>query len=112
VRLGIPFYPSGIERFLKRVSPGAVKRILLACEKLDAATLLESGYLDAVVAAGELDARVSELAARLAVLPPMAAQAMKAQLNRFDRESAGKALRDCLASAEHRDALAAWTKKR
>jgi enoyl-CoA hydratase len=110
VRLGIPYYPSAIERFTNRVTPNAVKRILLLCEKLNAKELLDCGYLDQLTA--NVDARAAEMAASLGALAPMAAQAIKAQLNRFDRISAAQAVRACLASHDHKEGLAAWMEKR
>ncbi|HWZ33193.1 MAG TPA: enoyl-CoA hydratase/isomerase family protein [Bryobacteraceae bacterium] len=112
VRLGIPYYPGAIERFINLVTPNAAKRILLACERLDAQELLDCGYLDQIVARETLDARVAELAANLASLAPLAAQAVKAQLNRFDRAAAAEAVRACLASQDHKEGLAAWIEKR
>ncbi len=112
VLLGIPYYPSAIERFTHRVAPGAVKRILLLCEKVGSRELLESGYLDEIVSHDQLDKRVSELAAHLSVMAPMAVQAIKAQLNRFDRAAATEAVRACLASKDHEEGLAAWIEKR
>ncbi|MBZ5603790.1 MAG: enoyl-CoA hydratase/isomerase family protein [Acidobacteriia bacterium] len=111
VRLGIPYYPSAIERFIHRLTPRAVKRILLLCERVNAAELLECGYLDEVVPAEELDSRVEALAAQIAALAPMAVQALKAQFNRFDRAAASEAVRACLASADHKEGLAAWLEK-
>jgi enoyl-CoA hydratase len=112
VRLGIPYYPSAIERFMHRVTPHAAKRILLLCEKLNAPELLECGYLDEIVPSDGLDSRVYQLAEHLAALAPMAAQAMKAQLNRFNRIAAAEAVRACLASEDHKEGLAAWIEKR
>jgi enoyl-CoA hydratase/carnithine racemase len=104
--LGIPYYPSAIERFIQRVAPGTVKRILLLCEKISARELLESGYLDEIVGADQIERRVAELATHLTVMAPMAVQAIKAQLNRFDRAVAEEAVRECLRSEEHRRRLA------
>jgi enoyl-CoA hydratase/carnithine racemase len=112
VKLGIPYYPSAVERFMHRVEPRAAKRILILCETLKAAELLESGYLDEIASADSLDARVAELAAKIAGLAPLAAQAIKAQLNRFDRGAAEEAVRACLASEDHKEGLAAWVEKR
>ena len=108
--LGIPYYPSAIERFIHRVAPGTVKRILLLCEKITARELLESGYLDEIT--DQLEKRVASLAAHLTVMAPMAVQAIKAQLNHFDRAAAAEAVRACLASADHIEGLSAWTQKR
>ena len=112
VKLGIPYYPSAVERFRQRVLPATAKRILILCEKVGWAELVASGYLDEALERERLDARVAELAAQIAGLAPMAAQALKAQFHRFDRGSAEEAVRRCLASADHREGLAAWMEKR
>ena len=112
VLLGIPYYPGAIERFINRVAPGTVKRILLLCEKVGARDLLESGYLDEIAAGAQLDQRVTDLATHLSVMAPIAVQAVKAQLNRFDRAAAAEAVRLCLASRDHIEGLTAWTEKR
>jgi enoyl-CoA hydratase len=112
VRLGIPYYPSGIERFIQRVGVNAAKRILLLGEKLHAEQLLRMGYLDEVVAADRLEGRARELAAALSEGAPLAVEAMKQQLRRFDREAGERAMGICLASEDHKEALAAFREKR
>lgn len=116
-RIGIPYYPSGVERFVTRLGMSAAKRILLSCEKLDAATLLEAGFLDVIVLKEDLDASVAELARTLATQAPMATQALKIMLNqaavgRLDRDGAAKLVAACLDSPEHQEGLAAWVEKR
>ncbi len=117
VRLGIPYYASGIERFVARLPLGAAKRIFLAGETLSAPELLKIGYLDEIVAADALESHVASLAAKLASGAPLAMEAMKKLLNdaacsRFDRNAAAQALLDCLASADHQEGLAAMIEKR
>lgn len=112
IRLGIPYYPSAIERLKARLTPGAAKRILMLAQKLSARELVDCGYLDEMVAADQVEARASELAERLASMAPAALQAVKAQLNRFDREQAAEAVRACLASEDHKEGLKAWMEKR
>jgi enoyl-CoA hydratase len=112
VRLGIPYYPSAVERFSKRVTPAAAKRILLLCDKLNARELLACGYLDELVPSAQLEDRARELAAHIASLAPLAVQSIKAQLNHFDRRTAEESVRACLASADHKEGLAAWIEKR
>ena len=112
VKLGIPYYPSAVERFLTRLTPRAVKRILILCEKLKSSELLECGYLDEVVVPEQLQSRVGALAEQLASLAPFAVEALKAQLNRFDRAAANEAVRRCLASQDHQEGLTAWLEKR
>ena len=116
-RLGVPYYPSGVERFVTRLGMSAAKRILLSCEKLDARALLEAGFLDVIVLKEDLDASVAELASTLAAQAPMATQALKKMLNeaavaRLDRHAAAKLVTACLDSAEHKEGLAAWIEKR
>src|SRR6202012_451643 len=55
-RLGIPYYPSGVKRFVTRLGISAAKRILLSCEKFDSRALLEAGFLDVIVLKEDLDA--------------------------------------------------------
>jgi enoyl-CoA hydratase/carnithine racemase len=111
-RLGIPYYPSGIERMTTRLGVNAAKRILLLCEKLDAQTLIEIGYLDEIVPADTLEARAADLAQKLANVAPMAAEAIKHQLRHFDRPVAERAIGLCLASEDHKEGVAAFLEKR
>lgn len=116
-RIGVPYYASGVERFVTRLGMSAAKRILLSCEKFDSQSLLESGFLDVIVLKEDLAASVAELASRLAAQAPMATQGLKKMLNeaaegRLDREAAARLASDCLSSAEHKEALAAWIEKR
>lgn len=116
-RLGIPYYASGVERFVTRLGVSAAKRILLSCEKLDARELLAAGFLDVIVLKEDLEASVAELATTLAAQAPIATQGLKKMLNqaalsRLDRDAARKLAAVCLESAEHKEALAAWIEKR
>lgn len=117
VRLGIPYYASGIERFATRLPLGAAKRIFLAGETLNARELLEIGYLDEVVPADTLDARVAKLAMQLASGAPLAMEAMKRLLNdaacsRLDRTAASRDMLACLESEDHKEGLRAMIEKR
>ncbi|HML18207.1 MAG TPA: enoyl-CoA hydratase/isomerase family protein [Bryobacteraceae bacterium] len=116
-RIGVPYYPSGVERFVTRLGMSAAKRILLSSEKLDARALLDAGFLDVIVLKEDLEASVAELAGTLAAQAPMATQALKKMLNeaavsRLDRHAAEKLASACLDSAEHKEGLAAWIEKR
>ena len=83
--LGLHYYPSGLRRYVSRLGVSAAKRAFLTAAALDSATLLRIGYLQEVVAADALDARVDALARQVAGLAPLAAQTLKASLTEIGR---------------------------
>src|ERR1700722_10493757 len=48
-RLGIIYYPSGIERYVSRLGVAAAKRLFLTAEPIEAEEMRRIGYLDEVV---------------------------------------------------------------
>src|SRR6185312_2010825 len=48
-RLGIIYYPSGIERYVSRLGIAAAKKLFLTAQPIDTAELLRIGYLDEAV---------------------------------------------------------------
>jgi enoyl-CoA hydratase/carnithine racemase len=69
VDLGIPLTWGGIPRLVREIGPTATKDLVMTCRRFDAAEALALGLLNRVVAAGELDAVVDELAAAIATKP-------------------------------------------
>ena len=61
-RLGVHYYPTGLERYVSRLGLNNAKRLFLTAEKLGAEELLRIGYLTHLVAPEELDAAVDTLA--------------------------------------------------
>ena len=55
-RLGIVYYPSGIERYVSRLGVAAAKRLFLTAEPIEAEEMRRIGYLDEIVPAEELAA--------------------------------------------------------
>jgi enoyl-CoA hydratase len=100
-RLGLHYYNGGMMRYVSRLGLGAAKMLFLTARKVDAAAMLRIGYLDEVVAADELDARVDALAATLAENAPVAIRGMKRTLNEIAR---GK-LDEAAADARHRASM-------
>lgn len=95
------------------------KRLVLLAEMLSAAEALELGLVTRVVPAAELDAAVDEWVGRLLAGPPLALSLSKALLNDSFAVSIHQALEaegvaQChnLASADAREALAAWRERR
>ncbi|HVH78361.1 MAG TPA: enoyl-CoA hydratase/isomerase family protein [Stellaceae bacterium] len=116
-RLGIIYYPSGIERYVSRLGVGAAKRLFLTAEPIDAEEMQRIGYLDEIVPAPQLAARVDALAAALAANAPLALGGLKRAINevaagRLDRNALAEARARAAASADHDEALRAWSEKR
>jgi enoyl-CoA hydratase/carnithine racemase len=116
-RLGIIYYPSGIERYVSRLGIAAAKRLFLTAEPIAAEEMLRIGYLDEIVTPEALEARVEALAAMLTANAPLAIAGLKraideAALGRLDRAALGAARAHAAASADHAEALRAWSEKR
>jgi len=116
-RIGVHYYYGGLRRYVTRLGLGAAKRLFLAAEKIDAEELLRIGFLDSVVPAGELAARVDALAERLAAHAPAAVQGMKRALNDIaagtaDEAAIARAWRESMRSADVAEGLAALAEKR
>ncbi len=116
-RLGIVYYPSGIERYVARLGVAAAKQLFLTAQPIDTQEMLRIGYLDWCVPAGELMARVDALVATLAANAPLALAGLKRAINeiaggRLDRAALAAARSHCAASEDHAEALKAWGEKR
>jgi enoyl-CoA hydratase/carnithine racemase len=116
-RLGIIYYPAGIERYVSRLGVAAAKRLFLLAEPIEAEEMRRIGYLDEIVPADELAARVDALAATLAANAPLALAGLKRAINetaagRLDRDALAAARARSSASEDHAEALKAWSEKR
>ncbi len=116
-RIGLHYYPSGLQRYVSRLGLAAAKRLFLLAETVDAATLRSIGYLDAVVAVDALDAEVERLAAALGDGAPLALAGMKQSLNevasgRADAAVLAARVQHCATSADLQEGLAAWGERR
>jgi enoyl-CoA hydratase len=116
-RLGLHYYPSGMQRYVSRLGLNTAKRLFLTAEKLDAEELLRVGFLTELVAPEALAERTSQLAATLSANAPLAVQGMKRALNdiaRGDADLAGiaAAAHAVRHSADLQEGRAAWMEKR
>src|SRR5713101_1238274 len=116
-RLGIVYYPSGIERYVARLGVGAAKKLFLTAQPIETGEMLRIGYLDECVPAADLAARVDALATILAGNAPLALAGLKRAINeiaggRLDRAALAVARSHCAASEDHAEALKAWGEKR
>jgi len=80
VSIGLPVPVLAMELARDRLSKRALVHATLLAQIYDPETALAAGYLDAVVAADQLEARAREEAKRLAALPAGAFRATKARL--------------------------------
>lgn len=80
-RLGLHFYPGGLQRYVSRLGLNTAKRLFLTAEKLDAAEMLRVGFLTELVETPELEARVEALTEVLQNMAPIALVGVKKHLN-------------------------------
>lgn len=116
-RLGVHYYPGGLERYVSRLGMNTAKRLFLTAEKLGAEELLRIGYLTHLVPPAELDAAVDRLADTLCAMAPLAVQGMKLALNEIahgalDAAACEERARICKDSADMQEGLAAFREKR
>ena len=116
-RLGIVYYESGLRRYVSRLGLNNAKRLFLTAAPVEADEMVRIGYLDEIVRADELEARVDALAVQIAANAPLALAATKKALNdtargTLDSEVHAKARVLCAASEDHQEGLRAWAEKR
>jgi len=116
-RLGLHFYPRGLERYVSRLGLDQAKRLFLTAERIDANEMKAIGFLTRLVAPAELEKTASALVGTLAGMAPIALLGMKKHLNRIARGVLDLAdlQRDMAragASADLREGQAAWAEKR
>ena len=116
-RLGLHYYPSGLQRYVSRLGLAAAKRLFLLAETVSAQDLLQLGYLDQLVEPDNLDAAVEGLAQSLLAGAPLALQGMKLSLNEVSRglwqsDSIRQRVAQCASSDDLAEGLAAFAQRR
>ncbi|MGV6477184.1 enoyl-CoA hydratase/isomerase family protein [Azotobacter vinelandii] len=117
-RFGLHLYAGLFRRYVSRLGLNAAKRLILACEKLDARGMLEVGLLTHLYDSRERLAEATEaLVAELTELAPLALVGMKRHLNAaagggLDRAAVEADVRRCAASADFQEGLRALREKR
>lgn len=87
-KLGLHYYPGGMQRYVSRLGVDNAKRLFLTGEKVDAEELYRIGFLTELVAPEELEAAVDARAGQLEANAPLAVQGMKKALNDIARGDA------------------------
>lgn len=117
-RLGLHFYRGGMARYVNRLGLGVAKRILLACETLDAQAMKDCGFLDQLHDdTPALAAATEALAQSLCQLAPLALEGMKRHLNAIARHELdltrlAEDLARAAASADLAEGVRAWQERR
>jgi enoyl-CoA hydratase len=116
-RLGLHYYPSGLQRYVSRLGLAAAKRLFLLAETVPADELLRIGYLDVLSAPETLDAEVGRIAGLLTRNAPLAVRGMKLSLDEiaggaFDAARLRERELECSASDDLREGLAAFAGRR
>lgn len=118
-RLGLSGDYGGTWFMTQLVGPAKAREIYFTADRVDAATCLELGLFNRVVAAEALAAEAFALAAKIAAGPPIALRWMKANLNRALEEDletclryeADRMVRGALTD-DYTEAVAAFAEKR
>lgn len=117
-RLGLHFYRGGLERYVSRLGLNMAKRVLLACETLDAGQMLACQFLDRLLPdVPALHLAADALAQQLCELAPLALLGMKQHLNAIARGQLDVAalqadINRANASADLAEGVLAWQAKR
>jgi len=82
-RLGLHYYPSGMQRYVSRLGLNAAKRLFLTAERIDATEMKAIGFLTHLVSDGGLDAAGDALVDTLTHMAPLALLGMKRYLNQI-----------------------------
>lgn len=118
-KLGIGYGAPGIERLVQLVGPSVAKEIFFSAKLFDAATALRWGLVNEVLAAGDLEAHVRDMAGRMAVNAPLTQRAVKMIVrdlgrprDRRDRAATDAAVQACFDSEDYREGIRAFLEKR
>lgn len=116
-RLGLHFYPRGLERYVTRLGVDQAKRLFLTAERIGADEMKVIGFLTQLVPADDLRNAARRLVDTLASMAPIPLIGMKKHLNRIARGALDMAdLQQDIAragtSSDLREGQAAWAEKR
>lgn len=116
-RLGLHFYPRGLERYVSRLGLDVAKRLFLTAERIQADEMKAIGFLTHLVEPDALADRAEALTHTLAGMAPLALLGMKRHLNhiatgRLDAVALQRDIERTLHSNDLQEGRAAWAEKR
>lgn len=116
-RLGLHFYPRGLERYVTRLGLDNAKRLFLTAERIGAEEMKAIGFLTHLESPEGVAEAAQGLIATLSAMAPIPLIGMKKHLNRIARGTLDLAdlqhdMARAGASADLREGQAAWAGKR
>lgn len=116
-KLGLHFYPGGMQRYITRLGLNNAKYLFLTAEKINAQKMLDMGFLTERVQEPLLQSRTDELSSRLAAMAPLAMLGIKKHLNLIARQDIrideiSQAVLHSERSEDIKEGAAAWKEKR
>jgi enoyl-CoA hydratase/carnithine racemase len=116
-RLGLHYYPRGLQRYVSRLGVNLTKRCFLLGENIAFEDLQSANLFEALPDAGAFDAELSRLATTLLRMAPASTQATKASINEiargdFDAERLRERESASLHSHDFREGRRALAEKR
>jgi len=119
VRFGLSPDMGGTVRVTKLVGVGQAKRLIMACEEIDAAEALRIGLVEVVVPRDQLMERALKMAKKMAALPPASMNFAKKGINMADESSVAAGLlfeqaqsTYCCGTEDQTEAISAFLEKR
>lgn len=117
-RLGLHYYPSGMQRYVSRLGLNAAKELFLTAKRLTAQEMKDIGFLTHLVEPDALADASNELTTTLTGMAPIALLGMKRYLNQIaqgrahDLEDVQATLQRVALSADFKEGQLAWLEKR
>lgn len=116
-RLGLHYYPSGLQRYVARMGINTAKRLFLTAEKIESEEMLRVGYLTHLCKDKSLEQTVRELTETLVSMAPLAIFGMKKHLTRIaqgtlDMADLERDIDVVMSSEDLQEGRTAWAEKR
>ncbi len=89
VDLGIPLAWGGIPRLVREIGPALTKELVLTCRSFDALEARQAGFINRVVAIGDLQTSATELAESLSSKAALTLYATKRHVNAITAQMVG-----------------------
>ena len=116
ILLGVHYEFEGLARAVKALGAQAARRIYMLGEKLDAAAMVEIGFLDRCTAPDQLDGAVEDVLAAIRSGAPLAVDGAKQTIAEIlagdDARAAKRRISQAWASEDMKEGLAALREKR